>query len=224
MHNKKFGDKHEDLILKITDVKPNIIVVTGDLIDSRNTKIDIAMEFIQEATKIAPVYYVTGNHESRISEYEGLIQRLKNADVYIMDGKVEEVYYKGESISLLGVADPTFNEAAMYLGDEKALAEDIKKLSYDNDAYSILLSHRPELFKTYVSAGVDLVFTGHAHGGQFRIPFIGGLVAPHQGLFPKYTSGIFEDEGTKMIVSRGLGNSIIPIRINNPPELVVVKF
>src|SRR5699024_4548454 len=109
-------------------------------------------------------------------------------------------------------------------GEEEAVAHDIKNLSYDNDTYSILLSHRPELFATYVSAKVDLVFTGHAHGGQFRIPFIGGLVAPHQGLFPQYTFGIYEEKATKMIVSRGLGNSIIPLRINNHPELVVVKL
>ena len=89
---------------------------------------------------------------------------------------------------------------------------------------TMFLSHRPELFDVYVEEEVDLVLTGHAHGGQFRLPVIGGLVAPNQGLFPKYDSGMFVEDDTHMIVSRGIGNSIIPLRINNPPEIVVVKL
>ena len=90
--------------------------------------------------------------------------------------------------------------------------------------YNILLSHRPEIFEKYVDLQVDLVFTGHAHGGQFRIPFIGGLYAPGQGLFPKYTSGIHEKENTKMIVNRALGDSGITIRINNMREIILVTL
>ena len=89
---------------------------------------------------------------------------------------------------------------------------------------TILLSHRPELFETYVCCGVDLVLCGHAHGGQFRLPFIGGLVAPNQGLFPKYDSGLYTDGKTNMVVSRGLGNSIIPFRFNNRPEVILVEI
>ena len=97
-------------------------------------------------------------------------------------------------------------------------------LQNEPDGYTVLLSHRPELFDLYVDIGVDLVFSGHAHGGQFRMPVIGGLVAPNQGLFPKYDAGLFAEENTKMIVSRGMGNSIIPFRINNPPEVVIVEL
>ena len=93
-----------------------------------------------------------------------------------------------------------------------------------SDGYTILLSHRPELFDTYVDSGVDLVFSGHAHGGQFRLPFVGGLVAPNQGFFPQYDAGQFDEENTTMIVSRGVGNSIIPIRFNNRPEIVVAQL
>ncbi len=94
----------------------------------------------------------------------------------------------------------------------------------DESRYTILLSHRPELFETYLDSGIDLVFSGHAHGGQFRLPFIGGLVAPNQGLFPKYDSGLYTDGGTSMVVSRGIGNSIIPFRFHNCPEIVLVEL
>ena len=98
----------------------------------------------------------------------------------------------------------------------------LKGLADEN--YTILLSHRPELFDLYCEAGTDLVLSGHAHGGQVRIPFVGGLVAPNQGLFPEYTEGLYEKDGIKMIVSRGLGNSIIPLRVNDPPELVLITL
>lgn len=92
------------------------------------------------------------------------------------------------------------------------------------DAYCILLSHRPEAFEVYAGENIDLVLSGHAHGGQFRLPFIGGMVAPNQGLFPKYDAGVYTQGNTTMVVSRGIGNSIIPIRFNNRPEIVSVEL
>ena len=100
-------------------------------------------------------------------------------------------------------------------------ADDLRTLMAGEEGYTILLSHRPESFRLYVHCGADLVFSGHAHGGQVRIPFVGGLVAPHQGFFPEYDSGLYREGGTSMLVSRGLGNSIIPLRINNRPEIIV---
>ena len=94
----------------------------------------------------------------------------------------------------------------------------------EEDGYVILLSHRPELFDTYVENKVDLVFSGHAHGGQFRIPFIGGVVAPNQGVFPKYDAGIFTEGNTNMVVSKGVGNSIIPFRVCNRPEVILIEL
>ena len=100
----------------------------------------------------------------------------------------------------------------------------IQQLNALEPDFTLLLSHRPELFDIYVEEKVNLVLTGHAHGGQFRLPWAGGLVAPEQGLFPKYDAGLFTEADTQMIVSRGIGNSIIPLRINNPPEIVVVQL
>ncbi|MGB4138298.1 MAG: metallophosphoesterase, partial [Saccharofermentanales bacterium] len=98
----------------------------------------------------------------------------------------------------------------------------LHELMKENDGFTVLLSHRPELFDVYVDCGVDLVLSGHAHGGQFRLPFVGGIVAPDQGLFPKYDAGLYAAESTNMIVSRGIGNSIIPFRFNNRPEVVLI--
>ena len=92
------------------------------------------------------------------------------------------------------------------------------------DGFQLLLSHRPEFMDMYVRYDIDLVLSGHAHGGQFRLPFLGGLYAPSQGFFPKYDAGLFEEENTKMIVSRGIGNSAFPLRFNNRPELVLITL
>ena len=124
----------------------------------------------------------------------------------------------------MGIDDPSFQEDYLF-GDSGSVAQQaIENLQNESDGYTILLSHRPELFDLYVDTGMDLVFSGHTHGGQFRLPFIGGLVAPNQGFFPKYDAGRFSKGNTTMIVSRGVGNSIIPIRFYNRPEIVVTML
>ena len=124
----------------------------------------------------------------------------------------------------MGIKDPAFRDEHLP-EDEKSIARRaIEELQEEDDCYTVLLSHRPELFDLYVDSGMDLVFTGHAHGGQFRLPFIGGIIAPHQGFFPEYDGGQFNQGNTTMIVSRGVGNSIIPIRFNNRPEIVLVTL
>ena len=124
----------------------------------------------------------------------------------------------------MGIADPSFQEDDLFGDSESVARQAIERQQNESDGYTILLSHRPELFDLYVDTGMDLVFSGHAHGGQFRLPFVGGLVAPNQGFFPKFDEGRFTEENTTMIVSRGVGNSIIPIRFNNRPEIVLVTL
>lgn len=201
----------ENAIRALERAKPDIIVLTGDLIDSRNTDVDRALEFVREAAAIAPCYYVSGNHESRIRDWPRLRQGLIDAGVQVLEDEGCTMERDGDSVTLLGLRDPDFG------GDP---ARTLEKLTA-GEGYTILLSHRPELFELYVRSGVDLAFAGHAHGGQVRIPFVGGLIAPHQGWFPEYDSGLYEQGGTAMLVSRGVGNSIIPLRINNRPEIVV---
>ena len=124
----------------------------------------------------------------------------------------------------MGIGDPSFQEDYLFGDSESVARQAIERQQNESDGYTILLSHRPELFDLYVDTGMDLVFSGHAHGGQFRLPFLGGLVAPNQGFFPRYDAGRFTNENTTMIVSRGVGNSIFPIRFNNRPEIVLVTL
>ena len=224
LHNKDFGEGYGQLLTLLSEVNPDIIVVTGDLIDSRQTDLDIALEFAWQAGKIARVFYVSGNHEARIPEYEDLKIGLVKAGVVILENQKVEITREGESITLMGIDDPSFQEDYLFGESESVARQEIEDLQNESDGYTILLSHRPELFDIYVETEMDLVFTGHAHGGQFRLPFIGGLVAPNQGFLPKYDAGLFSEGSTTMIVSRGVGNSIIPIRFNNRPEIVVAEL
>ena len=224
LHNAEFGENNSKLIELLSQTEPDIIVLTGDLIDSRQTDIRIALTFAREAMKIAPVYYVSGNHEARVSEYEDLKMGLAEAGVIILENQKVEITREGETITLMGIDDPSFLEDYLFGDSESVARQAIENLQNESDGYTVLLSHRPEQFNLYVDTGMDLVFSGHAHGGQFRLPLIGGLVAPNQGFFPKYDAGRFSQENTTMIVSRGVGNSIIPVRFNNRPEIIVVEL
>lgn len=167
----------------------------------------------------------TGNHEASLSQYDELKAELENTGVVVLEDKAMQLEYNGDDITLIGLSDPSFTLKGDMFGEVPAMVDTkLRGLIGDKDNYTILLSHRPELFEAYVNCGVDLVLSGHAHGGQFRLPFIGGLVAPNQGLFPKYDAGLYTKGDTNMIVCRGLGNSIIPIRFNNRPEIVLLEL
>lgn len=225
LHNAVFGENNAELLQILSECKPNIIVVTGDLVDAEHTDIDVALDFAKEAAHIAGTYYVTGNHEGSLSQYDELKTGLESMGVVVLEDASMQLEYNGEKVTLIGLSDPSFTHKGNMLGEVPAMVDTkLRGLIGDKDDYTILLSHRPELFETYVNCGVDLVLSGHAHGGQFRLPFIGGLVAPNQGLFPKYDAGLYTKGDTNMIVCRGLGNSIIPIRFNNRPEIVLLEL
>ena len=224
LHNAEFGENNEKLLSILKQADADIITITGDMIDSRNTNVDTALSFAKEAVKIAPTYYVNGNHESRVpEEYEKLKQGLTDAGVTILENSSADITIGDETITLIGINDPTFRMELVDDTMEQNIAHQLVNVIPDNDNYKVLLAHRPEYFDVYAE-NVDLVLSGHAHGGQFRIPFIGGLVAPGQGFFPEYYEGSHIKENTEMIVSRGIGNSIIPFRINNKPEIIVAEL
>ena len=224
LHNAEFGKENKKLLSLLETCEPDIILLTGDLVDSRNADIEVAISFSKKATAIAPTYYVSGNHEARIDEYKDLIEGLENAGVQVLRNESVLLEQSGENICVAGMEDQSFVTDYLF-GDSETVTKDVlSELISDEDVFTILLSHRPELFDAYVECKADLVFSGHAHGGQFRLPFIGGIVAPNQGLFPEYDAGQFKEGSTNMIVSRGIGNSILPFRVNNRPEIVLVEL
>lgn len=224
LHNTEIGNNNDKLISMLKDTKPDIIAITGDMIDSRNTNVDIALKFAERAVQIAPCYYVSGNHEARVLyAYETLKAGLSELGVIILENKQIALEKSGETVSLLGVMDPRFLPNHLLTDSETTIDTALKEIKTD-DNFSVLLSHRPELFDVYVKHKVNLVLSGHAHGGQFRLPFIGGLMAPNQGIFPKYDSGLYTKDRTNMIVSRGIGNSLFPFRFNNRPEIVLIEL
>jgi len=225
LHNAEMGEDNQKLLTMLREAEPDMIAITGDLIDSRNTDIEVALQFAEEAVKIAPCYYVTGNHEARKSEgfYADFEAGLIEVGVVVLHDCEILIERDDTTISLVGIDDPAFAENNGGGVGLSMAPEHIGALS-SNDGFTILLSHRPEFFNQYVRADVDLVLSGHAHGGQFRIPFVGGLVAPNQGLFPKYDAGLYTEDNTNMIVSRGIGNSILPFRVNNRPEVILIEL
>ena len=224
LHNAEMGKDNETLLTMLRDADPDMIAITGDLIDSRNTDIEVALQFVHEAVKLAPCYYVTGNHEARVNEYGELKAGMEAAGVTVLEDARTEISLEGKTITVIGVNDPSYQTDYLFGDSETVMNTRLEELHTEDAGFTILLSHRPELFVTYAEHNVDLVLSGHAHGGQFRVPFIGGLVAPNQGLFPEYDAGIYTEGNTNMLVSRGIGNSILPFRINNRPEVILVEL
>lgn len=223
-HSIKNNKLVNDIIYNIKKAKPNIIVITGDLIsNSKEKNLNKAIFFIKKIKGIAPIYFISGNHEARINNYDKLKRMLKDQGVTILDNKCELIKYKNANINLIGIDDPVMVSSG-YTDNSNIINDELTKANYNRDKFNILLSHRPELFSTYVKSKIDLIFSGHTHGGQIRLPFIGAIYAPNQGLFPKYDCGLFERDNSIMIVSRGIGTSKLPIRIHDRPEIVIVSL
>ncbi|WP_028562938.1 metallophosphoesterase [Paenibacillus pinihumi] len=225
LHSKSFGNGQQRLVSKVQTQHPNLIVITGDLVDSKRYDEETSLTLMKELTQLAPVYFVTGNHEWWSGRYEELEKKLELLGVHVLRNRSEMIQLGEGSFRIIGIDDPAIERMSY---DEQDLVASELRSSLEGDEESkdfmLLLSHRPELFPVYEKYGMDLVLSGHAHGGQVRLPFIGGLVAPNQGFLPKYDAGQYTGEGTTMIVSRGLGNSIIPQRLFNRPEIVVIKL
>lgn len=221
LHNAKFGKNNQKLVDRIRECEPDMIVLTGDLVDSNHTNVDRAVQFVDEIVKICPVYYVTGNHEYWLekSEYDELMDGLIGAGVVILDDQVVEISRGDAKFRLVGLDDKSLADGTLLNNTHNVVHEDS-----DEREFTVVLAHEPQYFARYAGTGVDLVLSGHAHGGQFRLPFVGGIVAPDQGFLPEYTAGEYYMNGIEMIVSRGLGNSVIPVRLFNYPEIVCVEL
>ncbi len=214
LHGKTFGKASHSLITKVESLNPDIIVFTGDLVD-KNSSIDKSVETLERLTSIGPVYYVPGNHEYRSNKLSNLYSRLEQTSVIVLENQSHEIEHGNRTISIFGID---------YLADSSKEINSRLAEFAGQDMYKIVLDHYPENFSNHISYDIDLVLSGHAHGGQFILPFLGGLYSPGQGFFPKYYRGIYTEDNTSMVVSRGLGNSVIPIRLFNRPEIVHIRL
>lgn len=220
IHGQVFGENQEKILGKIRTLDPEIIVISGDSLDRQRDKWDTTLLLISEANKIAPVYVSLGNHESIASLKASALKSLKKTGAILLNNKSVLIKKENDTIMLSGLNDPKFFWGKFYFN------EAIQELANarNPNTFSMLLSHRPELKDLYAELGFDVTFSGHAHGGQVRLPFIGGLASPHQGFFPKLTAGVHPTKDRFLVISRGLGNQYGFARIFNPPELILVTL
>lgn len=217
LHDATFGEGQERLIENVANAEPDAIFLTGDLIDSNRYDLERSLQAVRGFVDIAPVYYVLGNHEVATNLMGDIYAALEEIGVQTLKNEAVTFERGDAKMTIAGIEDPLMNTPTKDMLNEA--------LQYvRDDEFTLLLAHRPEMVEHYANAAVDVVFSGHAHGGQIRIPFVGGLVAPGQGLFPKYTSGRYDELNTSMYLSRGLGNSSMPFRVLNLPEILVVEL
>lgn len=229
LHDKAFGHQNKKLLAAIDKIKPEAVYIAGDMITALpGRQFDDTIAFLKSLSEKYPVYYGSGNHEYRMrintekygnmsSEYEEKIRNMgivrlytgstvsHRKDVKVYGLEIDRMYYRKWKMPKMPV-DYTLQKIG------KA----------EQDCFTILLAHNPEFFDNYAKSGVDLVLSGHVHGGVAKIPFFGGVISPKFRLFPKYDGGLFVKNKTTMILSRGLGCHTIPVRFLNPGELIEV--
>ena len=234
LQSEYFGKNQKNLIEKVENTTPDVIVYTGDLLDRNHTNFDAAEAAMKGLLNIAPVYYINGNHEMAVEEHamEAFYEKLAEMGVVVLFDCEKKLEKDGETISLLGLSEYTVFSCKGFVRDNSEpldmdlftdALKDLRQQAEEN-AFTVLLAHEPQYLEEYAEAGFDLAFSGHAHGGQIRLPFTDGLYAPGQGVLPKLTSGIRHHEDMALVISRGLGNSTFPFRVFNRPEIVTVKL
>ena len=228
LHSRPF----KKVLKELEEIKPDIICVTGDYINDHARRKEKMFSFAKELVEIAPVYYITGNHERRLDCFDEIMHSLKECGFHVLLNEIAVADIKGSEIDILGLdenmadhKDYRARKAGTFIyPDMKSCFDEFDKLG----GFKIVLSHCPENFEglqelNYSQYDFDIQLSGHAHGGQFILPFVGPVFAPGQGLFPKYARGSF-GERPKLIISRGLGNSHFPFRLFNHPEINVITI
>lgn len=225
LHNYQFGAENYRLVQKVAKEEPNVIFLTGDMLNGDEDRTDILMRLIENLVQIAPVYASLGNHEIEYMERIGnkkLLDKMEQAGATVLDKEYLDIEINGQEVRLGGIYGYVLAPAEREDAEQRFMEE-----FQNTDRFKILLSHMPEgllLWKSMEYWDVDLVFSGHVHGGQVRLPFVGGLYDPEEGYFPTYTKGKFECGNGTMILSAGLGSSRGIPRVNNLPELVVCEI
>lgn len=218
LHSCRYGEGQEELITAIRDANPDLILYTGDIADDV-LPLNGTVELLERLSGVYPAYYAAGNHEFRRTDAAAVMELFEHYNVTVLSGESEEITINGQRLIICGIEDPWGGKTAE--SQLRAIGK-----NPDPSAYRILLAHRPEEIDVYLKYDYDLVLSGHAHGGQWRIPgLINGVYAPDQGIFPKYAGGRYDHGKTVHIVSRGLERGKVRVpRIFNPPELVIVDL
>ncbi len=230
LHGKEFGKNNEKLKRLILKEKPDLVVTTGDMIDSSLKNMEGVIDFLSDLSKSIKVVYISGNNEQRCKKAEYIFESLKSKGVIVLKNEIINLSLNGVKVNILGMFEKPKGDLHSSLKkingsyayeDSHKLFKRLESL----DGLKFVLSHYPEIFETeYSKYDFHIMFSGHAHGGQFRIPIVKrGLIAPGQGLFPKYTEGMHGNKN-KLIISRGLGNSTKITRLFNRPEIVKIKI
>lgn len=235
LQSQRFGKRQQNLLDSVYQTQPDIIVFTGDLIDRNHTCYERSVETMKRLRAVAPVYYVNGNHEMDLPAnrmYE-VYEALSQAGIEVLFDRGVKINRGEDSINIIGLSEHIIfrsvesgeNRGEKYDGDIISHAVDLLVHEISPDEMTVMITHEPQYFDMYRNEKIDLIFAGHAHGGQIRIPFSGqGLFSPGQGVLPKLTSGIHKRGATTMVISRGLGNSTFPFRVFNRPEIVSVTL
>ena len=216
LHNHRFGAGQSRLLEAAAGLGPDLVVITGDVVDCHRTDLAPALELVRGLAALAPVYYVTGNHEWVLSsQVRGeLLAGLEEAGAVILENRTVSIRSGEGGFTLLGLSDKNLTDGTLEELMEGVPAGEL----------AVLLAHQPQHWDRYAAAGADLVFSGHAHGGQVRLPLAGGLYAPGQGVLPALTEGVRTAGGSALVISRGLGNSTFPLRLFNRPEVVALTL
>lgn len=216
LHNHRFGPGQSRLMEAAAGLEPDLIVITGDIVDCHRTDLAPALELVRGLAALAPVYYVTGNHEWVLpSQVRGeLLAGLEEAGAVVLENRTASIRSGEGGFTLLGLSDENLTDGTL-----EGLMQDVPA-----GELTVLLAHEPQHWDRYAAAGADLVFSGHAHGGQVRLPLVGGLFAPGQGVLPELTEGVHTAGEAALAVSRGLGNSVFPLRLFNRPEVVALTL
>ncbi|HPU01230.1 MAG: metallophosphoesterase [Firmicutes bacterium] len=230
LHGKEFGKQNRRLARAIAGLEPHLVFVSGDMINSYSDDGSAFINLLNELEGICPVYCSLGNHEqiargTRADLYDRFIERLRKAGAVLLDNERAEIEIGGATLGLYGFTAELYHYSSrsiseIWKGAELKEQDIVDKLGRPrDDEIAILLAHNPKYFQEYARWGADLVFSGHIHGGVVRLPFLGGLLSPDVTFFPPYSAGLYRSGKTTMHVSRGLGNSVIPIRIFNRPDV-----
>ena len=224
LHDAVLGEDNEQIVTLVSAAQPDIIVLTGDMVDSNRVNIERSASLVSQLCQVAPVFYANGNHEAALTynEYHRFTKLIRDAGATVLEDAEAILDVNGTYLQIVGLNDPGFIPGT----NAEKFAEVERQLSRlaRGDMFTLVLAHRPELIDNYAACGVELVLSGHVHGGQIRLPLIGGIYAPSQGLFPKYDAGLYTMNATAMIVSRGIGNSTFPLRFNNRPEVIIIAL